>query len=79
MEELDSLLLRASRNEPDTSVKSMKAKIGTALAAMESLLQTVPSDVLDKGKAVADAYRTTDEDSEAEILDPELKQLESIL
>jgi len=35
--------------------------------------------VLDKGKAVADAYRTPDEDSEAEILDPELKQLESIL
>ncbi|KAH8504627.1 hypothetical protein H0E87_012024, partial [Populus deltoides] len=79
LEELDSLLLRASRNEPDASVKSMKAKVGIALAAMESLLQTVPSDVLDKGKAVADAYRTPDEDSEAEILDPELKRLESIL
>lgn len=47
--------------------------------SLHSLLQTVPSDVLDKGKAVADAYRTPDEDSEAEILDPELKRLESIL
>lgn len=79
MEDLDSLLLRASRNEPGASVKSMKAKIGSALTAMESLLQTVPSDVLDKGKAVADAYRTPEEGSGAEILDPELKQLESIL
>jgi hypothetical protein len=35
LEELDSLLLRASRNEPDASVKSMKAKVGIALAAME--------------------------------------------
>ncbi|KAJ6330376.1 hypothetical protein OIU76_009063 [Salix suchowensis] len=67
------------RNEPGASVKSMKAKIGSALTAMESLLQTVPSDVLDKGKAVADAYRTPEEGSGAEILDPELKQLESIL
>lgn len=80
LEELDSLLLRASRNEPGASVKSMKARIGSALTAMESLLQTVPSDVLDKGKAVADAYRTPEEESSgAEILDPELKQLESIL
>ncbi|CAK7352788.1 unnamed protein product [Dovyalis caffra] len=79
LEELDSLLLHASRKEPDASVESMKVKIGVALAALESLLQTVPSDVLDKGKAVADAYRTPEENSEAEILDPELKQLESIL
>lgn len=39
----------------------------------------VPSEVLNKGKAIADAYRTADEDAEPEILDPEIKQLESIL
>ncbi|KAJ7966359.1 Apicidin F synthase [Quillaja saponaria] len=43
-----------------------------------SLLQTVPSDVLSKGKNVADSYRMP-EDVESERLDPELKQLESIL
>ncbi|XP_030445098.2 uncharacterized protein LOC115667689 [Syzygium oleosum] len=78
LEDLDSLLLRASRNEPDISVKSMKAKIGIAVDALDSLLQTVPQDVLDKGKAAADAYRIP-RDMEPEILDPEIKQLESIL
>ncbi|KAJ4708893.1 Apicidin F synthase [Melia azedarach] len=79
LEDLDSLLLRASRNEGRTSVDSMKAKIGTALNALDSLLQTVPSDVLNKGKAIADAYRTAVEDVETEAVDPEIKQLESIL
>ncbi|XP_030545560.1 uncharacterized protein LOC115751733 [Rhodamnia argentea] len=78
LEELDSLLLRASRNEPDASVKSMKAKIEVAVDALDSLLQTVPQDVLDKSKAAADAYRIP-RDVEPEILDPEIKQLESIL
>lgn len=44
-----------------------------------SLLQTVPADVLTKGKAVADAYRSADDDTEAQVSDPEIKQLESIL
>ncbi|KAL2346600.1 hypothetical protein Fmac_000600 [Flemingia macrophylla] len=78
LEELDSLLLHASRNDPEASVKSMKAKINSALNALDSLLQTVPSDVLSKGKVVADSYREP-EDVETGSLDPELKQLESIL
>ena len=44
-----------------------------------SLLKTVPSDVLEKGKAIADAYRDSEDDAAGEALDPELKQLESIL
>ncbi|XP_002281444.2 uncharacterized protein LOC100249293 [Vitis vinifera] len=79
LEELDSLLLQASRSNPGASVETMKAKIGVALDALDSLLQTVPSDILDKGKAIADAYRTPDEDADPENLDPDMKQLESIL
>ncbi|XVF35267.1 hypothetical protein REPUB_Repub18cG0130900 [Reevesia pubescens] len=79
LEELDSLLLHASRNEPEAAVKSMKAKIGTALNALDSLLQTVSSDVLNQVKEIADAYRAPEEDIEPEELDPEMKQLESLL
>ncbi|XP_004501433.1 uncharacterized protein [Cicer arietinum] len=78
LEELDSLLLRASRNDPEASVKSMKAKVKSALIALDSLLQTVPSDVLSKGKVVADSYLDREE-VETESSDPDLKQLESIL
>ncbi|GMY29064.1 hypothetical protein FCV25MIE_24306 [Fagus crenata] len=78
LEDLDNLFLRASRNDPEASVESMKGKINIALNALDSLLQTVPSDVLDKGKAIADSYRIT-EDVEPEILDPEMQKLESIL
>ncbi|KAK6927212.1 hypothetical protein RJ641_005803 [Dillenia turbinata] len=79
LEDLDSLLLHASRNEPDASVAAMKTKISIALGALDSLLQTVPSDVLDKGKKIADAYRIADEDEDPKYLDPEMKRLESIL
>ncbi|XP_028807069.1 uncharacterized protein LOC114761802 [Neltuma alba] len=78
LEELDSLLLRASRNEPEATVKSMKAKISATLNALDSLLQTVPSDVLNKGEVIADSYRNM-EDEDTASLDPELKQLEEIL
>ncbi|CAK8568472.1 unnamed protein product [Lathyrus sativus] len=78
IEELDSLLLRASRNDPGASVKSMKTNVKSALIALDSLLQTVPSDVLSKGKVIADSYLDR-EDVETESLDPGLKQLESIL
>lgn len=44
-----------------------------------SLLQTVPTDILEKGKAIADAYNTPDEDFAPQNVDPNLKQLESIL
>lgn len=79
LEELDSLLLHASRNQPGASLKSMKSNIGIAVNAINSLLQTVPTDVLEKGKAIADAYNAPEEDYAAENLDPNLKQLESIL
>ncbi|XP_062098384.1 uncharacterized protein LOC133804254 [Humulus lupulus] len=79
LEELDSLLLHASRKDPGASVKSMKAQIIVALDSLEGLLKTVPPDVLDKGKAIADSYRNLDEEPDSQVIDPELKQLESIL
>ncbi|XP_004245049.1 uncharacterized protein [Solanum lycopersicum] len=80
LEGLDSLLLRASRKDPGASIDSMKAQIATALNALDSLLKTVPTDVLEKGKSVADSYFFAGEEEVApERLDPELKQLESIL
>ncbi|PWZ55044.1 hypothetical protein Zm00014a_010359 [Zea mays] len=82
LEDLDSLLLHASRNDPSASVETMRSKISVALAALDNLLQTVPSAVLDKGKAIADAYRTPVDDyveENAAELDPRLKQLEDIL
>ncbi|KAI3803209.1 hypothetical protein L1987_31358 [Smallanthus sonchifolius] len=79
LEELDSLLLHASRKDPGASAKSMKSNIGIAVNALNSLLKTVPTDVLEKGKAIADAYNTPEEDYPPENLDPNLKQLESIL
>ncbi|KAK4338598.1 hypothetical protein RND71_043085 [Anisodus tanguticus] len=80
LEGLDSLLLRASRNDPGASIDSMKAQIVTALNALDSLLKTVPADVLDKGKSVADSYFfAQEEDVAPEKLDPDVKQLESIL
>ncbi|CAN6296317.1 unnamed protein product [Urochloa humidicola] len=82
LEDLDSLLLHASRNDPSASVETMRSKITVALGALDNLLQTVPSAVLDKGKAIADAYRTPADDyveENAAELDPKLKQLQDIL
>ncbi|KAK9078492.1 hypothetical protein SSX86_002549 [Deinandra increscens subsp. villosa] len=79
LEELDSLLLHASRNDPGASVKSMKSNVIIAVNALNSLLQTVPTEILQKGKAIADAYNTPEEDYPQGNLDPNLKQLESIL
>ncbi|KAK9741588.1 hypothetical protein RND81_03G115500 [Saponaria officinalis] len=79
LDELDSLFLRASRNNPAASAKLMKEKIVVAVNAVDSLLQTVPSDVLDKGKAIADAHRTPEIDVVPQELDPDLKKLQSIL
>ncbi|KAJ4958700.1 hypothetical protein NE237_025811 [Protea cynaroides] len=62
LEDLDSLFLRASRNDPKALPASMKEKIGIAVGALDSLLQTVPPLVLDKGKAIADAYKNSEED-----------------
>lgn len=79
LEELDSLLLRATRNDPGASVDSMKTQTNNAINALDSLLKTVPSDVLDKGKVAADSYRSSLENADVDISDPELKELQSIL
>ncbi|KAG0456161.1 hypothetical protein HPP92_023949 [Vanilla planifolia] len=76
LEDLDSLLLHASRNDPSATVQSMKGKITIALESLDSLLQTVPSSVIDKGKAIADAYLIPDSSVEE---DPDLRKLEAIL
>ncbi|KAJ3702505.1 hypothetical protein LUZ61_006210 [Rhynchospora tenuis] len=82
LEDLDSLLLNASRKDPGASVESMKGKITIAIGALDNLLQTVPSAILDKGKAIAEAYRTPSYEEESNTLqqtDPEIRRLEAIL
>ncbi|CAN6455621.1 unnamed protein product [Victoria cruziana] len=88
LEDLDSLLLHASRSDPSASVESMKANINVAVLALDSLLQTVPSEIFDKAKAIADSYNTPitalseDEDGGArtsEKLDPDIKRLQELL
>ncbi|XP_051183156.1 uncharacterized protein [Lolium perenne] len=83
LEDLDSLLLKATRKDPSASVETMRTKIAVALGALDNLLQTVPSAVMDKGKAIADAYRTPSdgyyEESNGAELDPSMKQLQDIL
>ncbi|XP_047306878.1 uncharacterized protein LOC124910295 [Impatiens glandulifera] len=85
LEELDNLFLRASRNDRGASTESMKVNINKAVDALESLIQTVPPGVLEKGKAIADAYMSSDDEDTytntmaPEKMDPEIQQLESIL
>ncbi|RAL37954.1 hypothetical protein DM860_000648 [Cuscuta australis] len=82
LEELDSLLLHASRNEGDVSVQSMKGMTTAAINALDELLKTVPANVLEQGRAIADAYMESSKEEEARpppIVDSNLKQLESIL
>ncbi|CAH9090299.1 unnamed protein product [Cuscuta epithymum] len=83
LEELDSLLLHASRNKQDASVESMKGKTTAAINALDELLKTVPPNVLDQGRTVADAYMERSQEKEdvapPDMMDPSLKQLESIL
>ncbi|KAL1552303.1 hypothetical protein AAHA92_13116 [Salvia divinorum] len=79
LEELDSLLLRASRKDSGSSIEAMKARVVTTLNALNSLLKTVPAEVLEKGEAMANAYMNPGDDTSPEILDPQLKKLESIL
>ncbi|CAH2060591.1 unnamed protein product [Thlaspi arvense] len=64
LEEMDSLFLRASRKDPNATVELMKSQLGTALTALDSILQTVPSQVLDKGKAMAEVYRSPSEEDD---------------
>lgn len=78
LEEMDSLFLRASRKDPNATVELMKSQLGTALTALDSLLQTVPSEVLDKGKAMVEVYRSPFEEDNASD-SAEIQQLQSIL
>ncbi|XP_057832735.2 uncharacterized protein LOC131043539 isoform X2 [Cryptomeria japonica] len=84
LEDLDSLLLRASRDDLRASTEAMKIKVNTAVVALDRLLQTVPSSMLDKGKAIARAYRETidptlQQGGGKEKLEPDIKLLEEIL
>ncbi|KAF3319976.1 hypothetical protein FCM35_KLT22375 [Carex littledalei] len=82
LEDLDSLLLRASRKDQGASVESMKGKITVAIAALDNLLETVPSAAMDKGKAIAEAYRTPSNEEETSMLeqnDSEMRRLEALL
>ncbi|KAG7572381.1 hypothetical protein ISN44_As09g007480 [Arabidopsis suecica] len=81
LEELDSLFLRASRKDSNATVELMKSQLGTALTALDSLLQTVPSQVLDKGKAMVEVYRSASEQEAGsdDLESSEIKQLQSIL
>ncbi|KAG9458085.1 hypothetical protein H6P81_002593 [Aristolochia fimbriata] len=83
LEDLDSLLLRASRKDSGATVESMKTKVTVAVSALDSLLQTVPSEVLEKGRAIADAYNmpsSMDPEPRKPLeSDPDLLQLESLL
>lgn len=82
LEELDSLLLRASRNQGDVSVQSMKGMATAVVNALDELLKTVPSNVLEQSRAIADAYMESSQEEEAQppqMVDSNLKQLEAIL
>eukprot|EP00250_Pteridium_aquilinum_P003670 c13981_g1_i1 orf=56-778(+) len=80
LEDLDSLLLRASRNDSSATVQKMKEKIEAAVAALDRLLTTVPSPILEKCKAIAASYReSTNLPSGPEQVDADTKLLESLL
>lgn len=79
LEELDSLLLRASRNDSSASVQKMKDNIEAAVTALDRLLITVPSAILEKCRAIAASYRESTLSPEPEKLDTDTKLLESLL
>ncbi|CAA7019642.1 unnamed protein product [Microthlaspi erraticum] len=79
LEEMDSLFLRASRKDPNATVDRMKSQLGTALTALDSLLQTVPPQVLDRGKAMVEVYRSPPSEQDTETDSSEIQQLQSIL
>ncbi|KAL4561729.1 hypothetical protein LXL04_033903 [Taraxacum kok-saghyz] len=56
----------------------LRSRVSEGSSSDSCLLQTVPTDILKKRKAIADAYNSPDEDFALQNLDPNLKQLESI-
>lgn len=80
LEDLDSLLLRASRNDSSASVQKMRDKIESAVTALDRLLSTVPSQILEKCKAIVAAYKeSTLMPPGPEQVDADTKLLESLL
>ncbi|KAI5057129.1 hypothetical protein GOP47_0027144 [Adiantum capillus-veneris] len=80
LEELDSLLLRASRNDSSATIQKMTEKLDAAVAALDKLLTTVPASMLEKGKAIAASYRESTPLSAApDEADADTKVLESLL
>ncbi|OAE22886.1 hypothetical protein AXG93_3163s1040 [Marchantia polymorpha subsp. ruderalis] len=59
LEDLDGLLFQASRSQ-DAPIEKMRQRLSTAVTAIDRLLATVPAAILEKGKAVAKAYRDSD-------------------
>ncbi|XP_024542691.1 uncharacterized protein LOC9634594 isoform X1 [Selaginella moellendorffii] len=77
LEDLDSLLLRRSRDDTSITVDSMKAKLGTSMQALDRLLQTVPQPILEQGKAAAMAF--LDDTPEVVTDDVDIKSLEDLI
>ncbi|KAL3685832.1 hypothetical protein R1sor_003854 [Riccia sorocarpa] len=57
LEDLDGLLLQASRRSQGAPVEKMRQRVSTVVTALDSLLATVPAAILEKGKAIAKAYK----------------------
>ncbi|MCO5550557.1 hypothetical protein L7F22_004044 [Adiantum nelumboides] len=80
LEELDSLLLRASRSDSSATIERMKERIDAAVSALDKLLTTVPSPIMERCKAIADSYRETNSLSTTpDAADADTKMLESLL
>ncbi|KMZ57272.1 hypothetical protein ZOSMA_87G00140 [Zostera marina] len=83
LEDLDAMLLLATRNGSSASVEMMKNRVDVVLTSIDSLLKTVPPDVLGKGREIANAYREPsyldDESRNPKELDKDIKELEEIL
>ncbi|KAJ7518571.1 hypothetical protein O6H91_21G075100 [Diphasiastrum complanatum] len=56
LEDLDSLMLRASRDDTSVTIDNMRTRLGMAITALNNLLGTVPAPILDKGEAMILEY-----------------------
>ncbi|CAM6118751.1 unnamed protein product [Calypogeia fissa] len=56
LEDLDSLLFQASRSN-GAPVERMKKDLIMTVSALDRLLATVPAEILERSKAIADAYK----------------------
>lgn len=56
LEDLDSMLFNGSRSNDKPKTPLLQKKLTAAISALDSLLETVPSPVLEKSREVAAAY-----------------------